>query len=175
VVRYGVAEATRRGLQLHCGRADGGHKRESALGPYRGRNAGPTGYRRRVSDRAVPNLPSRDLNATSAFYQELGFSEVFHDPTWLILKRGDLQLEFFPRADLDVSGNWFSCCLRVSDLDTLYSAFRAAGVPERRRGQPSLQPITQQPWGQRMATLLDPDGTLLRLIEDGATENEEPG
>ena len=114
----------------------------------------------------MPNLPSRDLSLTSAFYQALGFSEVFHDPTWLILARGDLQLEFFPHADLDPSGNWFSCCLRVSDLDALYTAFHAAGVAETGRGHPSLQPITRQPWGQRMATLLDPDGTLLRLIED---------
>ena len=119
-----------------------------------------------MSDRAVPNLPSRDLAATSVFYRSAGFSEVFKDDTWLILRRGELQLEFFPHADLDVSSNWFSCCLRVSDLDGLHAAFRAAGVPEKQRGRPSLQPITEQPWGQRMATMLDPDGTLLRLIED---------
>ncbi len=119
-----------------------------------------------MTDRATPNLPARDLAATSSFYQRLGFAEVFHDPGWLILRRGDLQLEFFPRPELDVTDNWNSCYLRVRDLDGLHAVIRAAGVPEKRRGNPSLQPIAVQPWGQRKATMLDPDGTLLHLIED---------
>jgi catechol 2,3-dioxygenase-like lactoylglutathione lyase family enzyme len=122
-----------------------------------------------MSDRATPNLPARDLDATSGFYQGLGFDEVFHDAGWLILRRGDLQLEFYPRPGLDVTDNWNSCCLRVRDLDGLYAAIRAAGVPEQPRGHPSLQPIAVQPWGQRKATMLDPDRTLLHLIEDAAS------
>jgi catechol 2,3-dioxygenase-like lactoylglutathione lyase family enzyme len=119
-----------------------------------------------VSDRATPNLPSRDLDVTSDFYRSLGFSETFHDDGWLILRRGDIQLEFFPHAELDVSNNWFSCCLRVTDLDALHAAILEVGVPAKRHGRPSLQPITEQPWGQRMATMVDPDGTLIRIIQD---------
>ena len=43
------------------------------------------------------------------------------------------------------------------------------GVPEQRYGLPSVRPIAQQPWGQRMATLLDPDGNLVRMIEDAGS------
>ncbi len=119
-----------------------------------------------VTDRAIPNLPSRNLEQTLRFYESLGFCEVYRDASWMILRRGDLQLEFFAAGDRDLRDNWFSCCIRVSDLDALYLAFCDSGISVKGRGHPSLQPIVKQPWGQRMATLLDLDGVLLRLIED---------
>jgi hypothetical protein len=68
-----------------------------------------------MTDRATPNLPSRDLAATSQFYAQLGFHESFRDDGWLILEPGPIQLEFFPRGDLDPCRNMASCCIRVSD------------------------------------------------------------
>src|SRR5690349_21198246 len=35
----------------------------------------------RMQDRATPNLPSHDRNATSRFYTQLGFAETFRDMT----------------------------------------------------------------------------------------------
>ena len=49
-----------------------------------------------MADRALPNLPSRDLDATVAFYSAFGFEVGFRDEGWLILRRGEVQLEFFP-------------------------------------------------------------------------------
>lgn len=83
-----------------------------------------------------------------------------------MLRRGDLQIEFFRKDDLYPRGHDFGCCLRVADLIGLYAAVRAAGVPEKRYGLPSVRPIATQPWGQQMSTLLDPDGNLLRMIAD---------
>jgi catechol 2,3-dioxygenase-like lactoylglutathione lyase family enzyme len=114
----------------------------------------------------VPNLPSRDLAATAAFYGGFGFVERHRDGNWLVLRRGDLQLEFFRKDDLEPRGHDFGCCLRVADLPSLHEAVLAAGVPEKRYGLPSVRPITRQPWGQQMSTLLDPDGNLLRLIAE---------
>jgi catechol 2,3-dioxygenase-like lactoylglutathione lyase family enzyme len=54
-----------------------------------------------MSDAATPNLPSRDFEKTSRFYAALGFSEGWRDEGWMILKRGDLTLEFFPYPELD--------------------------------------------------------------------------
>ena len=119
-----------------------------------------------MTDRAVPNLPSRDLVASAAFYGGLGFRELHRDDNWLVLRRGDLQIEFFRKDDHDPVGHDFACCLRVADLAELYEAVRAAGVPEKRYGLPSVRPIKTQPWGQRMSTVLDLDGNLLRMIED---------
>jgi catechol 2,3-dioxygenase-like lactoylglutathione lyase family enzyme len=119
-----------------------------------------------MADRAVPNLPARDLAATSTFYQGLGFGEAFRNDEWMILRCGDLQLEFFHHPELKPAESWFSCCLRVRDLDALHARFVAAGVPQAPRGFPSIQPVEQEAWGQRGATMLDPEGSLLRLFED---------
>ena len=110
--------------------------------------------------------PSRDLQATSTFYGGFGFVELHRDENWLVLRRGDLQLEFFLKQDLQPRGHDFACCLRVADLEGLYESVLAAGVPQQRYGRPSVRPITTQPWGQRMSTVLDPDGNLLRMIAD---------
>ena len=86
-----------------------------------------------MTDRAVPNLPSRDLGATAEFYGGFGFRELHRDDGWLVLRRGDLQLEFFRKDDLEPHGQDFACCLRVADLQGLYDAVRAAGVPQATR------------------------------------------
>ena len=117
-----------------------------------------------MADRATPNLPSRDFAATSDFYAGLGFAEQFRDDGWMILARGDLVLEFFPFPDLDPATSSFGCCLRLDDLDTFYDACVAAGVPETHRGWPRLHVPEVEDSGLRIGALVDPDGTLLRLI-----------
>lgn len=119
-----------------------------------------------MPDRAVPNLPSRDLDATEAFYGGFGFVREFRDDGWMILRRGDLQLEFFPFADLDPAASSFRCTLRVADVDELAEAIGAAGVPVRETGFPRLHEVVMQDWGLRAGHLIDPDGTLLTLIAE---------
>lgn len=83
----------------------------------------------------------------------------------MILKRGGLMLEFFPHPELDPWTSWFGCCLRLDDLDAFYAVAKAAGVPETRGGQPRLQPAAEEDSGMRIAYLVDPDGTFVRLIQ----------
>jgi catechol 2,3-dioxygenase-like lactoylglutathione lyase family enzyme len=118
------------------------------------------------ADRAVPNLPSRDFDATESFYGgALGFARVFRDDGWMILTRGGLQLEFYPAPDIDPWSSGFMCCLRVADVDELYEAARRSGVPEKTTGMPRLHPVRMQEWGLRAGYLIDLDGTQLTLIE----------
>jgi catechol 2,3-dioxygenase-like lactoylglutathione lyase family enzyme len=119
-----------------------------------------------MADHATPNLPSRDFEATSRFYTRLGFVEGWHDDGWMIMTRYGLVLEFFPLPELDPLTSCFSCCLRVDDLDALYAACKAAGAPERRGGQPRLSPPGREDSGLRIAYMVDPDGTLVRLIQN---------
>ena len=117
-------------------------------------------------DHATPNLPSRDLEATSQFYAGLGFEETWRDRSWMILKRGGLALEFFPYPDLDPLESSFGCCLRLDDLHCFYEACTAAGVPEARSGIPRIVPPRVEHWGGTVGFLVDPDGTLLRLVQN---------
>ncbi len=119
-----------------------------------------------MTDRATPNLPSRDFDKTTPFYGRLGFQLAFRDSGWMILERAGITLEFFPHPELNPLTSWFSCCLRLDDLDGFYALCKAAGIPEARRGFPRLHPPQVEEWGGTMAALVDPDGTLVRLIQN---------
>jgi catechol 2,3-dioxygenase-like lactoylglutathione lyase family enzyme len=119
-----------------------------------------------MSDIVTPNLPSRDFERTSQFYLALGFSESWRDKGWMILKRGTLTLEFFPHPDLDPRASWFSCCLRFDDLDAFYAVCKHAGIPRGMQG-PTKAPYPTRPTiGVGMGAFVDPDGALVRLIEN---------
>ncbi len=118
-----------------------------------------------MPDRATPNLPSRDLIATSRFYARMGFREAFRDDGWMVLERGPLQLEFFPYPGLDPRTNIASCCLRVSDARALHEAFAGANLATSSRAMPRITSPVDQPWGFREFAVVDPDGNLLRCLE----------
>ncbi len=120
-----------------------------------------------MTDQATPNLPSRDFEATSRFYGALGFVEGWRDESWMILKRGAVTLEFFPFPDLDPLESSFGCCLRLDELDRFYTACKEAGLPETRVGHPRLHPPSVESSGLRIAYMVDLDGTLVRLIQNG--------
>jgi catechol 2,3-dioxygenase-like lactoylglutathione lyase family enzyme len=119
-----------------------------------------------MADTATPNLPSRDFAATVTFYSALGFSTLFRDPGWLILTRGGLRLEFFPYPEVDPATSSFGSCLRLDDLDDFYGECIRAGIAESRTGFPRLQQPRTEGSGLRIGALLDPDGSLLRLIQN---------
>lgn len=119
-----------------------------------------------MADAATPNLPSRDFAATAAFYATLGFAAGFRDDGWMILSRGKATLEFFPYPDLDPYQSSFSCCLRLEDLAGIMAQVTASGVPDARQGIPRYHPPRLEDSGLTIAYLVDPDGTLLRLIQN---------
>jgi catechol 2,3-dioxygenase-like lactoylglutathione lyase family enzyme len=121
-----------------------------------------------MADHATPNLPSRDFGVTERFYAVLGFETGWRDEGWMILDRGTVKLEFFPYPDLDPMSSSFSCCLRLDDIDTFYAAAIAAGLPETCFGHPRLNPPRVEASGMRIAYMVDPDGTLLRLVQNKA-------
>lgn len=117
-----------------------------------------------MTNRATPNLPSRDLTATAGFYAGLGFVETFRDGGWLIMERDGLALEFFPYPDLDPATSSFGCCLRLDDLDGFLDACLAAEVPVATTGWPRLHLPKVAESGLRIGHLIDPDCTQLRLV-----------
>lgn len=123
-----------------------------------------------MADLATPNLPSRDFDATQAFYADLGFECGYRDAGWMILHRGEpgkrIVLEFFPYPDLDPSKSSFSCCLRLDDLAATMSQVMAAEIPQTDSGCPRFSAPRKEASGLVIGYLLDIDGTLLRLIQN---------
>jgi catechol 2,3-dioxygenase-like lactoylglutathione lyase family enzyme len=117
-------------------------------------------------DYSTPNLPSRDFDRTAEFYQQFGFTQGWRDAGWMILARGALTLEFFPMPDLNPAESSFSCCLRLDDMKAVYEQVRAMGIPEQCYGMPRLHPPKQESSGLTIAYLVDPDGSLLRLVQN---------
>jgi catechol 2,3-dioxygenase-like lactoylglutathione lyase family enzyme len=119
-----------------------------------------------VSDRATPNLPSSDFNRTEGFYSRLGFKRRWRDEGWMILERGSVTIEFFHDPAVDPATSRFSCCLRLDGLDAFFAQCQAAGIPQQRTGWPRIHAPQTESWGGRVGALIDPDGTLLRLIQN---------
>lgn len=118
-----------------------------------------------MTDHATPNLPSNDLDRTEAFYRALGFETGFKDDGWMILSRGGVTIEFVP-LKVDPRASIASCCIRVDNLDALYADFSKAGLSESCWATPRLTPPVDEPWGMRMFALVDPDGNLVRCIQN---------
>lgn len=117
-----------------------------------------------MSDRVTANLPSSDFESTAAFYEALGFRVGFKGEEWMIISRGPLEIEFFP-LDHDPHQSCFSACVRVDDLDGLYASFQRANLSSDCWSIPRLTPPEAEN-GLRMFTLVDPDGSLLRCIDN---------
>jgi predicted enzyme related to lactoylglutathione lyase len=107
-----------------------------------------------------PILPSRDIQRTGLFYQQLGFTFENNYPDYLIVKRDGQELHFFLHSE-DHSHTHdhsdFSCYIRVVGLDALHAEFAAAGL--------QIDPPSMRSWGMKEMDIIDPDGTLLRFGE----------
>jgi catechol 2,3-dioxygenase-like lactoylglutathione lyase family enzyme len=120
-----------------------------------------------MADHATPNLPARDFEATSRFYGALGFVESWRDGGWMILRRGALTLEFFPYPDLDPAESSFGCCLRLDELSRFYEMCKSAGLREAHIGIPRIVPAKVESSGLLIAYMVDLDGSLIRIIQNG--------
>lgn len=120
-------------------------------------------------DRITANLPSRDLDKTAAFYEALGFQAGFKDDGWMIMRRGALEIEFFPHGELEPRTSCFSACFRVDDLDALYADFSKANLPKDCWSIPRIDEPETKPFGLRMFHVVDLDGSLLRCIDNKTT------
>lgn len=127
-----------------------------------------------MPDRITANLPARDFDATAAFYEALGFTVSYKDVAWMIMRRGPLELEFFPYPDIDPRHSSFSACVRVDGLDALYADFLKASPPNDATSIPRMTPPRTESFGLRFFGLIDLDGSLLRCIDNRSTERLTP-
>jgi lactoylglutathione lyase len=119
-------------------------------------------------------LSAVDVAASIAFYRDLlGGFVVFRfpekDPVFVTLALGDSEVgiggvtdtPLHGQAQRPAGGHRVELCVYVDDVDELVGAARAAGAPV-------LLDPTDQPWGERIAYIADPDGNLVMITAEGA-------
>lgn len=121
--------------------------------------------------RLFPMLSVERLERSLAFYAELlGGEQTYRfpeegEPAFVALRLGESeiglgQLSASPplhgQPQRPALGHRIELCLYVEDVDAVVSRLRAAQVPIL------LEPV-EQPWGERVAYVADPDGNLLML------------
>jgi lactoylglutathione lyase len=111
------------------------------------------------ADRAFPIISVRDLPAVRAFYERLGFEQVYQfppdgEPGFVTMQRGSFSIGIGAggASEEDRFGFW----VYVDDVDATLERLRAAGAPVV--GEPE-----DQSWGERVARIRDPDGNLVYL------------
>jgi catechol 2,3-dioxygenase-like lactoylglutathione lyase family enzyme len=107
--------------------------------------------------RAIPILPSPDIEATKAFYtQSLGFEAIYHvAEQYLIVRRNEMEIHFWYTADRalpEVS----SCYIRGGEIAALHAEFSNRGVKK-------LSPFEVRLWNMKEFYVHDPHGNLLRF------------
>ena len=94
-----------------------------------------------MSPTVIPILPSRDFDATAAFYLRLDFAEQGRWPgEYLILHNPvGIELHFWLKARLDPADNDAGCYVRFAksvDAQALYDAWSATGLDTDRLRAP---------------------------------------
>ncbi len=112
-----------------------------------------------------PILPSRDIDATEAFWRRLGFATVYKDSAgYLLMRREAAEVHFWLNPRLDPAGNDAGAYLRPDDIDALDLEWAALGLPAA--GVPRLVRAEDKPWGMRELALVDADGNLIRAGQE---------
>jgi catechol 2,3-dioxygenase-like lactoylglutathione lyase family enzyme len=120
----------------------------------------------------APILPARDFEQTARFYEGLGFavaSRYQMPDAYLIMRRGGVELHFFPFSELDPATSYAGCYIRVPDVDGWFTAFSGAALPAE--GRPRLTPVAERPWGMREFAIIDPNGSLIRVGSASRSRN----
>ncbi len=111
---------------------------------------------------ARPFLPTKDFEQSKQFYLALGF-EITLDSEVAIFRAGQggfLLQRHFQRE-------WAENCmmqLMVDDLDAWWTHIESLDLPKR-FGVPSPKAPALQPWGLRIAYIVDPAGVLWHVAQ----------
>ena len=106
-----------------------------------------------------PFVPARDLALSVRFYEALGFEKVL-DSEVAIFRVG---ASSFILSRFDEAEN-FMMQLMVDDLDAWWARVDALDLPAR-FGVPAPRAPAMQPWGLRVAYVVDPAGVLWHMAE----------
>src|SRR4051812_41843658 len=110
-----------------------------------------------------PFIPSKDLDLSKRFYEALGFEKVLDDDEVVIFNAGSGGFLIQNRYQKD----WAENCmmqLMVDDLDAWWQHISALDLPGRFGVSTPKEPA-MQPWGLRIAYVVDPCGVLWHIAQ----------
>ena len=112
-----------------------------------------------MSDNAFPIIGVGDLPAAVEFYERLGYSQTYAfppegKPAFVTVERGGSTIGIATRDGADTER--FSYWVYVDDVDGTFAVLTAAGAPV------VAVPRTE-PWGERVASVRDPDGNVVHV------------
>ena len=121
---------------------------------------------------ARPFLPSKDFELSRAFYEALGFQKLLDgDVAIFAAGSGGFVLQrFYVQAHAEN----FMMQLMVDDLDAWWQHLQSLDLPGR-FGVPAPKGPAIQPWGLRIAYVVDPSGVLWHVAERGPHEIHDRG
>jgi len=117
----------------------------------------PTG-----AESARPFLPAQDFVVSKAFYEALGFEKLL-DGDVAIFAVGESAFILQNYYQPDWAGN-FMMQLMVDDLDAWWAHIESLDLAGRFGVLPPTPPA-MQPWGLRVAYVVDPSGVLWHVAE----------
>lgn len=102
-----------------------------------------------------PIVAVDDLDATARFYcDQLGFEVTYRfEDSYMQVSRGESHLGLTRRSP---GGTDFELCVYVDDVDAAVERMKADGAR-------IVKPPEDMPWGERMAYVAPPGGTLLHV------------
>jgi len=107
-------------------------------------------------------LPTEDFAVSRAFYEALGFEKLL-DTEVAIFRIGATAFILTRPHDPAEAGN-FMMQLMVDDLDAWWAHIERLDLPAR-FGVAPPRPPAMQPWGLRVAYVIDPAGVLWHMAE----------
>ncbi|MCE7951706.1 MAG: glyoxalase [Xanthomonadales bacterium PRO7] len=114
------------------------------------------------TERIRPFLPTRDFELSKRFYEALGFEKVL-DGDVAIFNAGSGGFVLQRRFDEDWAGNAMMQ-LMVDDLNAWWEHIRSLRLDDR-FGVPAPRAPAMQPWGLRIAYVVDPSGVLWHVAQ----------
>jgi uncharacterized glyoxalase superfamily protein PhnB len=122
-------------------------------------SVGPVCENPSMGDRSFPIVSVERLPAVVEFYERMGFVRTYAfppegEPAFVTVERDGSTLGISARTD--TAGDRFGYWIYVDDVDATFESLVDAGAPV------VAHPATEG-WGERVATVRDPDGNLVHL------------
>jgi catechol 2,3-dioxygenase-like lactoylglutathione lyase family enzyme len=111
------------------------------------------------TESARPFVPAKNLDLSKRFYVKLGFDKLL-DSDVAVFRIG---ASSFILAPFDQIEN-FMMQLMVDDLDAWWTRIEALDL-QNEFGVPAPRPPETQPWGLRVAYVVDPSGVLWHVAQ----------